>query len=99
ADDALAFVQAGVDRVYTQFLADIAAGRGLSASRVRSTFGNGRSFGAAEALGRGMVDGVKTLDRLLASAPAGRVSGRQALAASETDAVQAEHAAILAALS
>lgn len=72
-----------VAKMYEAFLADVAKGRGISASTIRSGYGEGRVVDAEEALALGMVDKVatfdETLDRLL---PAGVSLDPAALASS-----------------
>lgn len=97
ADDARAFLQSRVDAVYAQFLADLAAGRGLRLSQVAADFGGGRSFSADEALRRGMVNRVETFETLLSSS----ASGRRGMAASapagsdEEQRISDEHALLI----
>lgn len=64
--DALAAVQARVDEFYGMFVADIAAGRGVSTEDVRSGFGEGRMVTANQAVAAGMADRVETLDGVVA---------------------------------
>ena len=79
SDDALAFVQSQVNQTYATFIADLALGRRTSESAVRNNFGSGRTFGAAEAVQRGMADRVGTSQSVLPVSADG--GGRQALAA------------------
>ncbi len=65
-DEARAEMQSGVDRYGQSFVAAVARGRGISAKQVVADFGGGRMVGAAEALKRGMVDRVATLDEEIA---------------------------------
>lgn len=73
-EGAHAFMQARVDTVYGSFVRDMAAGRRVSESHVRAKFGSGRCFSAAEALARGLVDRIATLEEILQSPGAGRTS-------------------------
>lgn len=83
SDAARADLQAKVDAYNDMFVADLAAGRGVSPERVAATFGDGAVFLAADALKRGMIDAVQTFDATLselaalASAPA-RVAAQTA---------------------
>jgi signal peptide peptidase SppA len=66
AGDARAFVQKQVDEVAAVFVSDLARGRRITDANVRTAFGEGRAFSAAECVRRGMVDRVETLDAVLA---------------------------------
>lgn len=61
-DDALAAIQERIDETYAQFVADVAAGRGIDASKVEADFGQGRMLTARNALRAGMVDRVDTFE-------------------------------------
>lgn len=79
SEEARAALQAQVDAYYGQFVAAVAKGRGVSASDVRSGFGEGRMVNAQEAVRLGMADLVGTLEdtiRRLAGNRAGSVSAR-----------------------
>ncbi len=65
-EEALAHIQARVDDVYGQFLADVARGRGVAASVVRGGYGEGDVLTAKAAKAEGMVDGVMTFDAVVA---------------------------------
>lgn len=65
-DEARADMQAGVDRYFGMFLADVARGRGEKAIVVKEAYGQGRMLGAEAAKAVGMVDGIATLPELLA---------------------------------
>lgn len=69
SDDGAAARQAKVDAVYDSFVRDVAEGRGVSASRVRSGYGEGRSLLAEDALEAGMVDRIDTLENVLGDQP------------------------------
>lgn len=81
-DDARAAFQATIDEFYGLFLADVAAGRGVSEQTVRDDYGEGRMLTASQALRAGMVDRVETLEetvaRLAGTRPA-RSAGRGAM--------------------
>lgn len=83
-DDATrAEMQAIVDEANRQFVADAAAGRGITPAQVRESYGNGAVFTARDAKKRGMVDRVETF-----SQAAARLSGTKspwAMAAAATD--------------
>jgi len=69
SDESRAFFQSEVDRVYGDFLKAVATGRGVPVATVKRDFGQGRVYSAKEALSRGMVDRIATvedtLDRML----------------------------------
>jgi signal peptide peptidase SppA len=71
SDDARAAMQADVDAFYSMFVNAVAKGRGVSASDVRSGFGQGRCLLAKDALKAGMCDKIATLDQTLARFGAG----------------------------
>lgn len=82
-EEALAEIQSQVDRYGNMFLKAVARGRGVSVDTVRTKYGQGRVFGAQDAVGLGMADRVATLDQTITRfASGGRVSrrGNQALA-------------------
>lgn len=64
------YVQQGVDEAYTAFVKAVARNRGVTASKVRADYGEGRVLGADAALAAGMVDRVATLEEVL-----GRLTG------------------------
>lgn len=68
SDEARAHVQELVDDGYAMFVRDVAKGRGVAESVVKSEqFGKGRIYTAARCVERGMADRVRTLtDTLLA---------------------------------
>jgi signal peptide peptidase SppA len=59
-------VQERVDEVYGQFVHDVARGRGVPEATVRSGYGEGDVLGAKKAKAEGMVDGIMTLESVLA---------------------------------
>jgi signal peptide peptidase SppA len=80
-DAALQHMQSVVDRTHDQFVSDIVAGRGrgLTAERVKKSFGEGRMVSAEDAIRRGMADRLfPTLDLALnhAASYASRVALR-----------------------
>lgn len=78
-------IQANVDGYYDWFVGDVARGRGVKSSVVRSGYGEGRMLGAKQALAAGMIDRVETLDQTVRRAlnggkpPRGRVSSSGAV--------------------
>ncbi|BAL77041.1 S49 family peptidase [Bradyrhizobium cosmicum] len=75
SDDAKAFLQGRANSAGADFIRAVAAGRKVSQAKVKDEFGQGRVFGAKEALARGMADRVATLDSVIAGMVAG-VPGR-----------------------
>lgn len=57
--------QQDVDDVYGEFVADVAAGRGVSEDKVRSGFGEGRSLNATRSIAAGLADRVATFDDVI----------------------------------
>lgn len=68
SDEARAAIQARVDDAYRMFVHDVARGRGVPVDTVRDGFGQGRVVVAKDALAEGMVDGIATLDEVVARA-------------------------------
>jgi signal peptide peptidase SppA len=105
SEQAIANMKQRVDETTNQFVSDLAAGRGTSVATVRSRFGSGRMFAAAEALGRGMVDRIETsentLGRLATTTGRLRASTHRLSRSAVSDAEQAalDEQAILAVLS
>jgi ClpP class serine protease len=88
-----------VDSAYGRLVADVARGRRVDPSRVRTGFGEGRLLPADAALRAGLVDQVVTLDEMLGrlDGTAGRAaldSHRQALARAELAARRHDLAAV-----
>jgi signal peptide peptidase SppA len=91
--------QQAVDDVYSQFVEDVALGRGTTAKAVRDGFGEGRALGAQRAVDAGLADRVASFDAVLsemlgavpaavpvATAAAGRIAELEAaLAAAGTE--------------
>ncbi|NQT41300.1 MAG: S49 family peptidase [Planctomycetes bacterium] len=65
-DEAIAAGKKHVDAYYDMFVADLAKGRGVTAAKVRAGFGEGRMVMAADAEAEGMIDGIATLDQVIA---------------------------------
>lgn len=66
SDEARAKLQGDIDQYHDMFVGDVAKGRGVKASAVRSGYGEGRILTAKDALAAGMVDRVATLDETIA---------------------------------
>ena len=76
-DEARAHFQGQVNQIGREFQAAVARGRGVDVAQVRREFGDGRVFGAKEAMKRGLVDRVATLDETIARVASGRRGGRR----------------------
>jgi signal peptide peptidase SppA len=93
-DDARQALQTRVDEAEAAFINNVAKGRGLSAGVVRDRFGQGRVFGAAELVERGMADKIGTFSETVARLGGQQLRGtagaqmRQAFAAGETPALK-----------
>lgn len=71
--EARAAKQRDIDDMYEEFLADVAAGRGVSVDDVRANYGEGRCLRATQALAAGVVDRVETIEQTLARLFAGDI--------------------------
>lgn len=67
SDEAKAHLQARVDDAGAEFIKAVAEGRRVSQTKVKDDFGQGRVYGAREAVARGMGDRIATLDDVIAS--------------------------------
>ena len=68
SDTARARLSALVAEPYARFVADVAAGRGASPEAVRTGYGEGATLSAPEAMRAGLIDGIETLDSVIARA-------------------------------
>lgn len=64
SEEAHGRLQQIVDTYYSTFVGHVARNRGVTPKQVEESYGQGRTFTASEALSRGMVDGIKTLDQV-----------------------------------
>jgi ClpP class serine protease len=71
-----AALQRQVDVAYDLFINDVAAGRGVTADRVRAGFGEGRLLAAPDAVRAGLADRIDTLDHVLAHLASGKTTAR-----------------------
>ena len=69
-------IQDQVDYTYSLFVADVAKQRGISEKTVLKDMADGRVFMGQQAVDAGLVDGVSTLDALVAQLNADRSSGQ-----------------------
>lgn len=67
-----AYLQAIVDQMYSVFVDQVARNRDTDADRVLKNMADGRLFVGRAAIDAGLVDGVSTLDALIADMVAGR---------------------------
>jgi signal peptide peptidase SppA len=65
SDEAREYLQSVVDDFYGQFVAAVAAGRGVSEDQVRSGFGEGRVLTAQRAVDEGLADRIATFEEVL----------------------------------
>lgn len=80
-EEARAHLQDRVNAAHRDFIAAVAAGRGVKADAVESNYGQGRTLDATDALAAGMVDRIATLDETLARFTRPPSIQRRALAA------------------
>ncbi len=73
--DERAVMQARVDVAYAQFTKDVARGRGVSVTDVRTGYGEGRALSAADAKKAGLIDRIATMDSTIS-----RLTGRSSTA-------------------
>jgi len=71
-EEAHARIQSRVNDAYAAFIADVARGRGVTEAKVRNGFGEGDAVTAKAAKAEGMVDGIATLDQVIARPIASR---------------------------
>ena len=69
-------MQDQVDYTYSLFVSAVAANRGVSTDVVLKNMADGRIFIGQQAIDAGLVDGVSTLESLVAQLNASRASGR-----------------------
>ena len=66
SQDAQGFLQQRANEAGADFIKAVAGGRRVTQTKVRDDFGQGRVYGAREAVARGMADRVATLDEVIA---------------------------------
>lgn len=92
-EEGRAYIQAQLDHIYTAFTDSVASYRGLSVDD-HKTWADGHVFLGSQAQDVGLVDGVSTLDDLIAQLSAGKSpAGRPMLPQKKTKKVQAGAAA------
>jgi len=101
SDEGRADIQARVDYLYEVFVDAVAKARGVSVETVLSDMADGRVFIGQQAVKAGLVDGVSTLDALIADLKQ-RAAGVAAIpakgASMDLATLKAEHADLVAAL-
>jgi ClpP class serine protease len=65
SSDAKDYFQGRIDDYYGAFVSAVARNRGVSVGKVMSNFGQGRMFGAKDAVAAGMVDSIGTLEEVV----------------------------------
>ncbi len=85
SEDGRATIQAQVDHLYSVFVAEVAKARGVPEQKVIQDMADGRVFIGQQAKAAGLVDGVSTLDDVIAT-----VKQRAAGVAATTNAPRAE---------
>lgn len=76
SEEGQAHMQAMVDYIYSVFVGDVAAYRGVSVEQALSAMAEGRTFIGRQAIEAGLVDGVATLDDAVAMLSEGRMPRR-----------------------
>jgi signal peptide peptidase SppA len=65
SDEARANLQSRVNDAGAEFIRAVASGRRVTQAKVKEEFGQGRMFGARDAVARGMADRVATFDQVV----------------------------------
>jgi signal peptide peptidase SppA len=76
SDAARADIQSKLNALYSLFVDTVARNRGADSATVLATMAEGRIFQGKEAIAAGLVDGVSTLDALIAQLNSGLRPGR-----------------------
>jgi signal peptide peptidase SppA len=66
SEDALSYMQGLVDDGYNEFLSAVSKNRGVTKATVKSDYGQGKVLSPKDALSAGMIDGIRTLDQVVA---------------------------------
>ncbi len=98
-------IQGKIDVIYSEFVNDVAAHRGVTADEVINRMADGRVFVGRQAIEAGLVDGVSTLEALIADinqqqAPAGvaRAANQKGTKIMTLDQLRADHPEPVAAI-
>jgi capsid assembly protease len=74
SEEGQAEIQSQLDQIYSVFVEDVAANRGVSVETVLNDMADGRVFIGQKAIDAGLVDGVSTLEQLIAEMSANQES-------------------------
>jgi signal peptide peptidase SppA len=94
SDEARADWQQEVDDLYAMFVADIAAGRNVTADVVQAQYGEGRTLIADRALAAGMVDRIDTIETVIGALLAPGSTGTAAARAGRASIVRPARAEV-----
>jgi signal peptide peptidase SppA len=72
SDESREFFQQRVNEYHNSFVKAVARGRGTTVKDVNENFGQGRVYGAEQALSVGMVDAIDTLDNVIVRLASGK---------------------------
>lgn len=101
SDEGRADIQARVDYLYEVFVGAVAKARGVNVEQVLSDMADGRVFIGQQAVKAGLVDGVSTLDGLIANLKqraAGVAANPQQGASMDLETLKAEHPELVQAI-
>lgn len=87
-EDAAAYLQTISDQMYTVFVEAVARNRGVSVDAVLKNMADGRLFVGRAAIEAGLVDGVSTLDQLIADMADGKIPSTRRSAARSSSSTQ-----------
>lgn len=90
SDEARAAIQHDVDHFYGLFTADVAKGRGVKQTDVKTGYGEGRVLNAKDALSEGLVDRIETLGEAAARLASRGSTSSTARAEAEPEPIQSE---------
>lgn len=68
SETAIEELQGAVNDTYKRFVGSVARHRGITPKKVESDYGQGRTYSASEAKAAGVIDGIFTLDEVVAMA-------------------------------
>lgn len=68
SETAIEELQGAVNDTYKRFVGSVARHRGITPKKVESDYGQGRTYSASEAKAAGVIDGIYTLDEVVAMA-------------------------------
>lgn len=85
SDEAKAYEQAEVERIYGDFVSAVARNRNTTPANVRKSYGEGRMVDAKAAVERGMADRVATLEQVISRMAGGRIKVDAPSASDEWD--------------